>query len=411
MNLSLRHVLVGVAWSYLAAGCAETPSEQVYDAYQGDAYPETREPVDYPSAGAVVVANTVSDQLSLVDRAAGTVFATAPIGRDPVSIDGPTSLVVDQAAGVIYTVYTYPVAPSGVLGPHGELSQLTPRFGYVHALALDDFGLLGEVRVDAAPGSMIMSEDGSRLVVSHHDLLKVDKAQGSTIAARANLAVVDVAALTAGEATSAARIPSCAAPHGVALAGAGADLGFVACYGEDSIAIVDLNDAEQAVMQVQVGPAPGPLGEPAYGPMTAQLSPDGSMLAVGCVESTEVLLFARSGASLTAAGRVAVAGAPGLGAWSSDGAQLVVPTRVADGVDVIDVASATVVASQALASSECLRPVELQRDGDALWAVCAGDGIGRGQLLRLDLSSLQPQVGAEVGVGPSSLALVDGVAP
>ena len=54
-----------------------------YDAYEGDAYPNLRPKVPVVLGDALLVPNSGSDSLSLVDATLGQVVATAPIAALP----------------------------------------------------------------------------------------------------------------------------------------------------------------------------------------------------------------------------------------------------------------------------------------------------------------------------------------
>src|SRR5262245_14753070 len=82
------------------AGAACSPGEpsviHEYDAYQGDAYPNRRAPLQVPPGGAVVVTNSYADSVSVLDPATAKELARYPVGRDPVSLDSPHHIAVSS---------------------------------------------------------------------------------------------------------------------------------------------------------------------------------------------------------------------------------------------------------------------------------------------------------------------------
>src|SRR5262249_54569623 len=145
------------------------------------------------------------------------VIGTAPIGIDPVAIDGPHHVAVSRSAGVAFTALSYP-APAAAPGPHAAHGS-SQRPGVVQELDLTELTPIAQAQVETNPGDIGLSADGSRLVVSHFDLLRAQS--GKTVAdRRADLAILDPKHL-ADAAVSFVR--TCVAPHGVALLGESGD--------------------------------------------------------------------------------------------------------------------------------------------------------------------------------------------
>jgi DNA-binding beta-propeller fold protein YncE len=392
----------------LAAGCADPDPHLVheYDPFTGSAYPDQRPPIAVPPGGLGVVTDSLSDTLSLLDLGAGERIASVPVGRDPVGLDGPHHIAVDLAGGAVYVGLSYP--DLGATGPHASHgSSLQP--GYAQRLALSDFEVLGQVRVDESPGDIVLSEDGARLVISHFDLRRALQNPGDLEKARATLAVLDPETIAAAGSPAPARITTCVAPHGVALSRPDGALAFVACYGEDAIAIVDL-DAGEVEQLVPVSPAAGAPGHPSYGPYAAVLSPDGATLAIGSTVSKDVRFLDVASRSIDPCCTAPTLGAPFFPAWSEDGALLYVPTQAPDAIAVLDVAAGgQEVARRDFAADECVAPHLVQRYGaGALLVVCEGDHQQPGRVLWLDRATLTTERAADVGVYPDGLAIVPG---
>src|SRR4029453_3777947 len=100
-----------------------------------------------------VVSNSTSDTISLLDLTKGEVIGSAPVGRDPVDLDGPHHVAVDRTKGFVYVAPASPAAPVAP-GPHASHGS-SSRDGFVQKLALDDLRVLGEVRVDPNPGDIV----------------------------------------------------------------------------------------------------------------------------------------------------------------------------------------------------------------------------------------------------------------
>ncbi len=390
------------------AACTRTETDEtikhVYDPYDGPpAYPNQRPQFTLPAGDLGVVSNNGSDTVSLLDLEAGSVIGSAPVGRDPVDLDGPHHVAVDRGKGVAYVALAYP-APAIAPGPHASHGS-SSRDGFVQELALDDLRILGEVRVDPNPGDIVMSEDGSKLVVSHFDLKKA-LTTGDLDSRRATVAIVDPSTLAARGSPDPKRILTCVAPHGVALSRPDAKTAYVACYGEDAIAVVDLGGTAADVVRVPVGPGAVTSGAPTYGPYSAVLSPSGDRIAVGNTESNDVRFFNVASATMEAL-VIPTGGAPYFPAWSADGKILVIPTQKPDGVTIVDAESGNVLASRSFQTGECIAPheIDFSSDGATLFVVCEGDHTTPSAILALDPASLTTSATMTVGAYPDRLAI------
>jgi len=373
----------------------------VYEPYDGaPVYPNRRAALPLATGERVIVTNNGSDTLSVLDLPAGSVLATVPIGRDPVSIDGPHHLAVGPQ-GDIYVALNYP-PPLLSPGPHSAHSS-SARSGYILALAPDDLRPLGEARVDENPGDVVVSDDGTRLVVTHFDVRKAANFNLPPEVRRATLAVLDPRQQLA-DAPEPVRIPVCLAPHAVALSHPDGATAYVACYGDDTLAVVDLASADHTVMRVPLGTEPTLAGAPLYGPYSAVLSPSGMRVVIGSTEGKDVRFFDTETRTMTGP-VVATEGAPYFAAWTPDGAQLVVPTQTPDAVLVVDVATGRLVRERRFKPGTCLRPHEVSwnRDHTALYLVCEGDHVAPGDVLVLDPDTLATRVTVRVGVYPDRL--------
>ncbi|MGK3961247.1 YncE family protein [Sorangium sp. So ce118] len=395
------------------AGCSEPDPiiETRYGAYEGEAYPSRLPEIVIPEGGMGVVSDSRSDTISLISLATGERFGVRSVGRDPVTIDGPHHVAVDPSRNALYVALSYPVL-AGTIGPHASHGSSTMA-GYVQKLALDDMRVLGQVRVEPNPGDLVISEDGSRLVVSHYDLKRVIDNPGDIEAARSSLAVIEPEQVLPSGSAAPELIPVCIAAHGIALSRPDGARAYVACYGEDVLAIVDLTDPGAEVKRVPVGPSPS-RPNPSYGPYAAVMSPDQKTIAVSNVHSRDVRFFdVESETFKDPDTNLPLFGAPYFVAWTPDSSRIYVPTQVPDAIFLIDVTDNNNTLAHRELSGECFRPhIASFEGGDGLFLVCEGDQTETpGRVLRLDPETLETLSDTEVGLYPDAFARVAAEAP
>jgi DNA-binding beta-propeller fold protein YncE len=410
LSLSPSAARAAAAFALLSASAACSSPEPgiayTYDPYAGDAYPNHRPKIDIPPGGVGIVSDSLSDTLSLLDLTTGERLGSYPVGREPVTIDGPHHIVADPARGSVFIGLSYPVDASS-LGPHASHgASLIP--GYVQKLALDDMRIVGQVRVDPNPGDVALSQDGSRLVVSHFDLQRAVANPGNLEAARSTLAVLDPEAILLSGSPIPRRIPICIAPHGITLSRPDGARAFVACYGEDALGIADLTDPSAPIKRIPVG-GDASLYSPVYGPYAAVMSADGGLIAVSNTVSKDVRFFDVAAETFDPARTIKTLGAPFFAAFSADGSRLFIPTQQPDALVVIDLTQGNnaEILSRPFAADECEKPhvAEVHEGGD-LFLVCEGDWKNPGRVLKIDPGSLESIASAEVGVYPDGLVRV-----
>lgn len=395
-----------LALALLLSGCVAAETTYEPEPYDGDAYPNRRAPIAWPDGPAGIVTDSLSDTISFVDVATGQRFDHRPVGRDPVDLDGPHHVAASIDRGEFFIALSYPaVAALGPHAGHGESS----RFGWVQRLSLEDGRILGEVRVDANPGDIALSADGSRVVVSHFDLAKAVEAGTDVKIARASLAVLDADEVLATGSPSPRRISTCAAPHALALLGPSGDRAIVACYAEDRLAIVDLehegSDAG-AVELVDVGPGVV-FGAPSYGPYALALSPDEALVVVSNTVSKDLRLFdveARA-FDLERTFTIPGGGAPMFAAFDAGGRELVVAVQAPDAVVRFDLETLEQLSARPFQGEECPFPHDVEIvDGDVL-VVCEGDKTAPGKVVKLS-AELTLLSSTPVGIFPDAVAVV-----
>lgn len=345
-----------------------------------------------------LTSDSASDSITVVDLAAHKVLAVLPIGRNPVDVDGPYHLGFDRARNHLFVGLASPGLPGSGAHGHGESS----RPGWVQQWRLSPFELLGERLVANNPADLGLSADGKRLVVGHFDLVRA--AGGTTLAAKR--AVLTVFPVSTGALGLAFEVPVCVAPHGVALSRPDATTAWVACYGEDALAVVTLAGTPTATL-VPMPDGQGKPGAPMVGPSAVRLSPAGDRVAVTTSVGLDLKIFDVATRAFVGTG-VPLLATPMWPAWSLAGDLLWVPTQHADAVKVVASDSGTVLVERTFSPAECRSPHEavLADDGKTLWLVCAGTGKVPGKLLTLDPTSLATRGEVAVGLHPVQLVVV-----
>ena len=397
MSRSIASCMLAVIAPLHLAACG--PPEYEFEPYSGDPFPTHRTPLEIPEGGGALVSNSYSDSISVLGLAGGETIATAPVGRDPVGLDGPHHIAVAPDGSAVYTALSYPAL--GFSGPHATHGGSVAS-GYAQKLDGTDFHIVGQVRVDSNPGDIVLSEDGKRLVVSHFDLLRAIKNPGDIDAARATIAVIDPETIAPTGSPAPVRIPTCVAPHGMTLSRPDGKTAYVACYGEDVLAVVDL-EKNEVLSRVPMGGAASGFGDPAYGPYSAVLSPDGARLAIGCTVSNDVRIFDVELGEMLPDATLSTLGSPFFAAWSDDGAQLVVPMQSPDAVAVIDLTTKTETLHRDFSGDECVLPHAVMSTGGMLTLVCEGDHEAPGKVLWLDPATLDTVRSVDVGVYPDTI--------
>jgi DNA-binding beta-propeller fold protein YncE len=396
---------LGLAGLAHACGGDDTPAEPAGEdiPFEGEAWPKVPRPIVVPAGGMGLVTDSLADTVSAIDLGTGDLIATRPVGRNPVDIDGPHHIVVDQAGGSAFIALSYPVV--GGAGPHAGHGA-SQALGWVQRLSLEDLTVTGQVRVQTNPGDLVLSQDGKRLVVSHFDLAK-STAPGITLeAARASLGVIDPATIALTGSGEPRFIEACVAPHGISLSRPDGRFAFVACYAEDALAVVDLDAPDGAVQRIPLG-AGVVFGSVAYGPYAATLSPDGTRVAVASLVSKDVRFFDVETGAFEERDPVVLRGSAFFPAWSEDGAVLWVPMQSPDGIVRIDVDEGTQEERAFTNDDGCELPHEAERLPDGRIAlVCEGDHVAPGTVLQLDPDSLETLTTTTVGVFPDAIERV-----
>jgi len=380
------------------AGCSSENVVRNDLPYQGDAWVESRASHVIEKSSLAVVTNNLSDTVSLLDLSKNSVVATVPVDIDPLAVDGPHHAVVDANAEFLYAPFAYPREGAG-LGPHAEHgSSQVP--GILVKLRVRDLARVGTLTVENNPGDIVMTPDGKRVIVSHFDLLRaIDglKAKKPLAELRAPLVIVDTATMS--------RVASpapCVAGHGMAVTNAKL---YLACYGEDAIAVVDLNDPKTSEL-IPLGAAPSVPPDVVFGPYFVTLGPSGNEVVVSETEGKGFRQIDLATKKTTQ--RAALAGAVFGPALTRDGASWLVPVQSPDQLVAVDATTFAVKKTRAFTADTCQKPHQIVRRGDRYLLVCEGDHVKPGKIVEVDPSTLETIRSFDVGVYPDVIAFPEG---
>jgi DNA-binding beta-propeller fold protein YncE len=352
-----------------------------------------------PPARAAYVTNNGSDSLSVLDRD-GEHVTTVPVDLDPDAHEAPHHLAIDAAQKAVFVALAFPPAPAKKKDPHATHGAGSDP-GKLARLDLDDLATREAVEVDENPGDVVLSHDRTRVLVTHFDMRRAMDVAARGAASPATM-FAELVVLDARTMQRVAARPICTAPHGVATT-ADDRTAFVACYGSDELAIVDLAGGALATTRIPLGAAPGVPGVPRYGPYSATLSPDDARVVIADLEGQDIRVFDRSEKRFLPDRTVPLAAKAFMPAFV-DRATLLVPTQAPDGLVRIDVDRAVVTSRAALTKADCTLPhvVKIAKDGRA-YLVCEGDHTAPGSVLEVDPLTLAVKRRWAVGVYPDGI--------
>jgi DNA-binding beta-propeller fold protein YncE len=393
------------------AACAEDGEARLVDRPPALApFLQKTRPFPWPEPPFALVSNNGSDTVSVVDLRERKVLGTLPAGLDPVDLDGPHHLAFHRQRNEIFVALAYP-APAIAPGPHAAHGS-SRRPGRVARIDVASGLISGEMRADNNPGDISLSDDGSRLVVTHFDLQRAiaNISQGLD-AQRASLLLYDPANFRPENAPRS--FQTCIAPHGIALSRPDGRRAYVACYGEDALAIVDLASTtpETAVTRVPVGPAPGKGSALQYGPYATVLEPGGRRVLVGTTEGKDLRFFDTETGAMNDQ-RYAAGGAVFFAAVDPGGEVAYVPVQTPDFVARVSLSGQGELGElrrRSFSQEECQRPHEavLRAKAGELLLVCEGVPPSPGALLILDPETLETRARLPMELYPDKVLVVE----
>jgi DNA-binding beta-propeller fold protein YncE len=358
-----------------------------------------------PPARAGYVTNNVSDTLSVIDRD-GDLVTTVPIDLDPDAHEAPHHLAVDGASRTVFVALAFPPEAKKTTkkdphGTHGNASEV----GKLARLDLATLAVRESRDVDENPGDVVLTHDHSRVLVTHFDMKRAmdvaARGGGSPSTMFAQLVVFDAKSMTRLGARG-----LCVAPHGVTTT-RDDKTAFVACYGSDELAIVDLASEGFPTSRIPLGATQGVPGVPLYGPYSATLSPDERWVVVADLEGQDLRVLDRAARRFVPEKTVNLAAKAFMPAFVDDRTVLV-PMQSPDGLARIDLDRAKIERRRSFERAECALPhvVRVARDR-RVYLVCEGDHQGPGTVLELDPATLDVKRRWTVGAYPDGIAFGD----
>jgi len=365
---------------------------------------------DYPGVGEgrIVVTNNLDDTVSLLDLSlvaddALSELARVPVGFIPVEREGPHHLAADPS-GEFYYVGISNFVPGAGSGPHGVHGSGTAD-GHVLKIRASDNLPVASVRVDRNPGDLEITPDGSLLLATHFDMLRISEviaAGGDEREMDSRLAILDPVAME-----RIAMVPACPAAHGTVIS-PDASTAYLSCL-PDIIAIVDLVSEEHPVRRVPVVEVPGSVSAPVCSPYALTISPSGDTVWVSCYADGSVLPYDVASGEMDpdrAAGPFP--GAALFGAFTRDGGTFYVPHQGAGGIGVVDPETGDITDDVFLPPETCFAPhvVALTDDEARLMLVCEGDRSGPGTFVVLDRATMSVERSVPLGVFPDDIGIL-----
>lgn len=358
-----------------------------------------------PPARAAYVTNNGSDSISVIDRDGDSVV-TVPVDVDPDEHEAPHHLAIDGATKSVFVALAFPPEPGKKTkkdphATHGAAADV----GKLARLDLDNLAARAMVDVDENPGDVILTHDRSRVLVTHFDMKRAMDVAAKGAASPATM-FAEVVVLDAKSLKRVAARPICTAPHGIVTT-RDDRTAFVACYGSDELAIVDLATDGLPTSRLPLGASPGVPGVPRYGPYSTTLSTDEKLVVVADLEGQDVRFYDRADKKFLSE-RAVNLGAKAFMPAFLDATTLLVPTQAPDGLVRVDIEHGKVTGRGAITKAECALPhvVKVAKDG-RVYLVCEGDHVGPGSVVELDRDTLAIKKRWTVGVYPDGLELVE----
>lgn len=356
--------------------------------------------IEIARARAAYVTNNASDSVSVIDRD-GDAVTTVPVDIDKDAHEAPHHLAVDSIAGHAFVALAFPASPGKKKDPHAAHGS-SADVGKLARLDLNTLAVQAAEDVDENPGDVFLTHDRKRVLVTHFDMKRA-----MDVAARGGASPATMfASLVVLDAKTMKRIGTravCVAPHGVVTT-RDDQTAFIACYGSDELAVVDLSQDGFAVSRVALGASQGVPGVPRYGPYSATLSPDEALVVLGDLEGKDLRIYDRSAKKLVAEKTVTLDAKAFMPAFVGP-TTLIVPLQAPDGIARVDIAAARIEARTTYAKTDCARPhaVRAAKDG-RVYVVCEGDHVAPGTVLEIDAKSLELKKKWNVGAYPDGLA-------
>lgn len=383
------------------SGCSKKPgSGSASAATNGPTTPGMT--IATPPARAGYVTNNGSDSISVFDRDGDSVV-NVPIDLDPDAHEAPHHLAVDSASKHVFVALAFPPeakkdTKKDPHASHGNASDV----GRLARLDLGNLAVRESREVDENPGDVVLTHDKRRVLVTHFDMKRA-----MDVAARGGASPSTMFAhLVVFDAKDMKRLGSravCVAPHGITVT-SDDRTAYIACYGSDELAIVDLASDGFATSRIPLGSAQGVPGVPRFGPYSATLSPDEKLVVVADLEGQDLRVLDRETKRFVPDKNVPLAAKAFMPAFVDDHT-LLVPMQSPDGLARVDLETAKVVRRTSFPKEQCTLPhaARVAKDKRA-YIVCEGDHRGPGSVLEVDAETLKVKKEWKVGIYPDGVA-------
>jgi DNA-binding beta-propeller fold protein YncE len=392
----MRHLLICVTV------CACQPNVQ----FGGDRGNYNSPPVlPYASQARFAVTVNLADELAYVsaDNQAPRLYGEMPVGDIPVELEGPHHIASSPDGKFIYVNLSNYVPGTGS-GPHGSHGTGTVP-GSLLKIDAATSAKVGEVLVDRSPGDVILNKSGKLAFVTHYDTLRLITQLGAGTPPEAGYSAVAIVDTDKMERIS--LTPVCPTAHGEGLSADEKTL-YVTCALSDEMAVVDVsNPAKPSVkLKLPVGPAPGPVGTPSYGPYALAVNPADGTVWLSDNYSADVRVFDPSTMTMDASKTIVTGGVTMFAAFTHDGKSYYVPHQGDDKLTWVDTATLN---QQVLAlpNSVCLNvhAFVFAPDEKSGVVVCEGDHVVRpGTVLTIDTQGFFIAGAVTVGMFPDGAA-------
>jgi DNA-binding beta-propeller fold protein YncE len=348
------------------------------------------------------VTNNASDTISVFDRD-GDAVVSASVDLDPDAHEAPHHIAIDSASRRVFVALAFPPearkdATKDPHAGHGTGSDV----GRLVRLDLDTLAVRESTDVDENPGDVVLSHDRQRVLVTHFDMkraMEVAARGGASPSTMfAHLVVFD-----ANDMRKLGARAVCVAPHGVTVT-SDDRTAYIACYGSDELAIVDLASDGFATSRIPLGSTQGVPGVPRFGPYSATLSPDEKLVVVADLEGQDLRVLDRETKRFLPDRSVPLAAKAFMPAFVDD-VTVLVPTQSPDGLVRVDLARGKVERRTSFSKQQCTLPhvVRVAKDG-RVYVVCEGDHRQPGSVLEVDALTLGVKKEWKVGAYPDGLA-------
>ena len=388
-------------------GCTDDvtiPDDMVFGLPDSAYWPDNS---TYPGVeeGRILITNNGDDTVTVLDLQTFDIVANVAVGLIPVEREGPHH-VAASPDGLHYYVGISNYVPGSGSGPHGAHGTGTAD-GYALKVRGSDNVTIASTRVDRSPGDVRLTPDGSRLLMTHFDLLRLtEELPGPVENAYAALAILDTDSFELLNMTM-----ICPAPHGL-LPNADGSRAYAACYGSDELAVIDFDD-NTIPTDVELVPLAPDAGTPpftAYDPYAVTVSPTDGGVYISSWLTGDVLYFDPVTGAMDPARRIFFGtGLPGFGDFTSDGAELFIPRQGPDLIARIDPnTTPPTVIEEVGVPAECfaLHLVKVLPGDTHAAVVCEGDHVGPGAVALWNLTTNAFERVVEVGVFPDDAQIL-----